>query len=1426
MSFKDQEVNLIIQGKDLFSAEAKKSEQALQELGRESEKLNEQLDDLKRQQEAIKAIDSLTESINKGERAYVDNAQALDKLKQEQKQANTEAKNLEKSQQEAAASTSKLETEYSQTAAQLASYDSQLASARAEVERLTTTQNKGAQASQAQAKALSAAKTDLQQLESAQKNTAASATKLANELEQERSELTRLGSEVEKTGRNKAEYALKVKTASNELTNLGRSLGSNKAQLDKQQAVLNKAGIDMGKLADASQELKTKQAGAEAALKGVNDKLAQHDRLLVESKNSAKVANAQTDLTTKAVSTLAKAYAVLLSAQQAVQTVKSGVENYGELEAAITKVEKTTNLARDTVVKMADELKNLSENVTPTSTNELLRMAEVAGQLGTKSTEDILSLVAAADALGLSTNLAGDEAATMLARILGMTQEGIPEIHNLSSAVVALGNDFAITEADIVQMTKEIVSGTREINLGSAAAAAFGTTLAELGQPAERSRTAMQRLGAEINEASKKGGDSLERLTKITGLTAKQIEQDLGDAPEKVLVKFLEGLQKVKAEGGLVSDALKSMGIDGTEATGVLSVLADGTDRLKVALELSNKAYAAGDYHMKEAIKAYSTQESALGRLSNKFHTLTTDIGEAFSYDTDLAIRGTGDAIDKVREDVVNLVERLPELVSGFVELAKAANDFVETFSDDKVGLFEKAFDRIKLGINSLSLSFKVVTLSAQQALLDVVSIKNKVAEFGGLKIDTTFIDNLRIKMRETEKSIEQDHKDMAAAAARMAGESSIAYEKLLDASDKYKGAINKLSTEQQASLKNVIDGNKYNADSEKIYRDLTSAIVLANRELELEAEFKNNAADASKKKAEADKQGADAASALAVSQSKVNTSTEQYSVTVKEAMARQAELNQLHDKGLISTETLNNMTKLLNASVKDYNVEVDKSNTKTLTQTDLTNAFLIQLKALQAQYEKGLLTEKELNISLQELAASHTKAVEQSNKSIAATGLLSDAQLDLQEKILRTEKEVRDLEAALKDENKATAELTLIKAKLAKEEANLADLKRESVELSKIENATYVELLILQRDYEAQLEALDRNFRAGLLTKQEYDTQSQILKGTLSEVNKVVGESSKKTDENTEATKENTKATKDNTAAGIENAKVIAEQLSTIDDFRGSAAATRDVIVSLNTEYDYSNATIQAMTERLAQLDNQIAGADQKRERREINNAIRMRDWVTQIESGSLSLQELGELADLANNSVVRLSDNQLVPLNKAIDEARSRFRELADEINKTTMDIQDRLDTALGNQKDIAERKFASELKEVNDLITTAQAYGDSQLINKLQKSLSDLKQAQDLERKALQAQQATDKQSAAEAKKQAEASAATAKTTAQNQATATVNTQANTQTSTQSVANTSDMQVLQLQVGNSTFNAQMKRSLVTELMNEIKRLQSVGG
>ena len=287
MSFKDQVINLIIQGRDLFSSEAAKSEKALQELANQSEVLNERLDDLKQQQAAIKAIDDLTASITKGEKSFIDGSRALEQFSKEQKQAAQNLKQLEQAQKEAATSTSKLETEYSQTVAELSQYDAQLAAARAEVERLTATQDKGAQASKDQAQALAAANADLQQLETAQKNTANSANQLATELEQERIELKQLSSEVDQAGQKKAEYALKVKSARTELNQLGSSLGRNKAELDKQQTVLNKAGVDMNKLADASKDLKTQQAAAEIALKGVNTRLERHNKLLDESKKSS-----------------------------------------------------------------------------------------------------------------------------------------------------------------------------------------------------------------------------------------------------------------------------------------------------------------------------------------------------------------------------------------------------------------------------------------------------------------------------------------------------------------------------------------------------------------------------------------------------------------------------------------------------------------------------------------------------------------------------------------------------------------------------------------------------------------------------------------------------------------------------------------------------------------------------------------------------------------------------------------------------------------------------------------------------------------------------------------------------------------------------------------------------------------------------------
>ncbi|SQH76938.1 Phage tape measure protein [Shewanella benthica] len=308
MSFKDQVVNLIIKGKDLFSSEAKKSEKALAELAQQSEILNARLHELEDLQGAVGAIDDLTRAISKGEEAYGDNSVALDKLVKEQKQATAAVKQLDNAHKAASVQTENIEQEYKQAKVELSQYDLQLLSAKTNVDKLTQEQKKGSQASKEQAAALNKASIDLKQLEQAQSTTEASSKALVLALDKQRRELLNIGTAAEEAGRKKAEYTLKVKSSRTELNKLASSLGKNKVALEQQTGKLTAAGYSMDKLADASKDLKQQQGAAEMAIAGVNKKLGRHEKLLKESSKGAKDFGGSIGSATKSLLAMAGAY--------------------------------------------------------------------------------------------------------------------------------------------------------------------------------------------------------------------------------------------------------------------------------------------------------------------------------------------------------------------------------------------------------------------------------------------------------------------------------------------------------------------------------------------------------------------------------------------------------------------------------------------------------------------------------------------------------------------------------------------------------------------------------------------------------------------------------------------------------------------------------------------------------------------------------------------------------------------------------------------------------------------------------------------------------------------------------------------------------------------------------------------------------------
>ncbi|MGL6122444.1 MAG: tape measure protein, partial [Shewanella sp.] len=643
MSFKDQVVNLIIQGKDLFTSEAKKSEKALQELGAQSENLNEQLNELKDQQAAIKAIDDLTSAISNGEGKYVDSAKALDQLKQQQRAVTAESKALDKAQATAAAATAKLTAEYSQTTAELSQYDARLSAARAEVERLTATQDKGAKASKDQAHALSTAKEDLQKLETAQKNTETSANALGAALEKQSSELKQLGVDVDNAAQKKAEYALQVKSASTAVTQLGNSLGRNKAELEKQQTVLNKAGIDMDKLADASKDLKTQQAAAELALKGVNDKLSRHNKLLDESKKSSSDFGGSIKAATGSLLAMAGAYVGVDRLWESLKSILTAGDKAAAFSAQMTAMmgsiaagEQATAWIKDFANRTGTELEGAKQafaslktfGIDP-MTGALQAMVDYNAKLG-GSQEKLEGIILAVGQAWAKQKLQGEE-------ILQLVERGVPVWDLLAK-----------------------VTGKNSIEL------------AKLSEQGKLGRDVMQKLFDEMGkQANGQASKSLERLGGQIALISnkwtefKQIIADSG--AYKVAVDLLQQLNakfdelnkngKIKEIAQQISDFFSDM-------------LKNGGDSLKLMLE-NISAFSAGLNIVAGGIRlVFNTATSALYTLA-----------QAATKSLEVMIRATASLFETVGADEIAKKQR--EAADAMAAVSAAFKKAVEQDARD-----------------------------------------------------------------------------------------------------------------------------------------------------------------------------------------------------------------------------------------------------------------------------------------------------------------------------------------------------------------------------------------------------------------------------------------------------------------------------------------------------------------------------------------------------------------------------------------------------------------------------------------------------------------------------------------------------------------------------------------------------------------------
>ena len=307
--------------------------------------------------------------------------------------------------------------------------------------------------------------------------------------------------------------------------------------------------------------------------------------------------------------------------------VRNTTRAFLEFETAVVGVGKTTGLTGRELEDFSQDVLKLTK-VLPIASDELLEIAEAAGQLGVKGKKNLLLFSETIAKLGRVSNLSGAEAATTLTRILNVTGEGIDTIDDFASGIVALGNNFAATEAEIARMTNEVSRATAQFGVSAGEAASLSVVMRSFGVRAEEAGTVTGKSFRAIQAAIEGGGKALEQLEKITGKTGAELKVQFGQDATGVFRTFLGGLERLGKGGAVVSDELAKMGLVGERVLKVLPVFSTNVDELDRALDTFGKGSKNASALIEEFGLAASTNQSKLDLLNNSIDRARIRIGE------------------------------------------------------------------------------------------------------------------------------------------------------------------------------------------------------------------------------------------------------------------------------------------------------------------------------------------------------------------------------------------------------------------------------------------------------------------------------------------------------------------------------------------------------------------------------------------------------------------------------------------------------------------------------------------------------------------------------------------------------------------------------------------------------------------------------
>lgn len=324
-----------------------------------------------------------------------------------------------------------------------------------------------------------------------------------------------------------------------------------------------------------------------------------------------------------------------------------------DFETAFAGVKKTVDATETEYAKLRQDILDMSK-VIPSSASEIAGVMEIAGQLGiandalTDFTETMINL-------GVSTNVTAEEASSLLARFANiMTMDnygadGISNFERLGSTIVDLGNNFATTEGEIINIATALAAAGNLANMSEADIMGISAAMSSVGLTAEAGASAMSRLIMQMQQAVSEGGAELEQYAETAGMTGQAFTDLFREDAADAVVSFIAGLG---AAGEDSYGILEDLELNTIRTRRAFLSLAGADNLMSNAVDMANEAWSENTALAIEAGKRYETTESQIQLMKNAFQELGIV------------------AYDDLREPFVGVINTITDKVQGLTEYA------------------------------------------------------------------------------------------------------------------------------------------------------------------------------------------------------------------------------------------------------------------------------------------------------------------------------------------------------------------------------------------------------------------------------------------------------------------------------------------------------------------------------------------------------------------------------------------------------------------------------------------------------------------------------------------------------------------------------------------------------------------------------------